>query len=204
MGDGLCRQRTNDRRAHGDLDPGNRRLFRLPARHDLLGVVRADPALEEARRDRELHGLALDGLEVHARKPARVDFVADLGAKACSYPRPVFLLDARHVGRLCLIDKTDWWKRNQRTRTLTGALQPNAGQDLNAGTRGLRGRREDMRQQGSDLRASGGVSHRPPGWPQYRHDSPLSIAAAFLRGLCTLSDLTKYFRIASCRCVLQI
>jgi hypothetical protein len=84
------------------LDARDRGKFRLPAGHELLGVVRLDPALEKSRRDRELHGIALDALDFHAREPAGKNVVSDFGAKAFLHTRPPILIRARHFSMLCL------------------------------------------------------------------------------------------------------
>jgi len=48
--------------------------------------MRLNPALEEARRHRELDGLAVEPVEVHAGEPARIDVVADFRLEAFLHP----------------------------------------------------------------------------------------------------------------------
>ncbi len=69
-GRGLLRQRSQYAGAHAQLDAADGGLLGLPAGKDALGVMRLDPALEEARRDREPHRGFVEALKVHPREPA--------------------------------------------------------------------------------------------------------------------------------------
>jgi hypothetical protein len=96
LGLGLDDGRAQHRRAHDQLYAGDLRLFRLPTGQNPFGIVRLDPTLEEAGRHRQAHGSLLDRFQVHARKPARIDVVADLGAQTPLHPCPAVLIRVRH------------------------------------------------------------------------------------------------------------
>ena len=97
------RQGADHRRAHGELDARKGRLLGLPAGQHPLGVVRLDPALEEARGHRELDGIAFAAVEFHAGEPACVNIVADFGAKAILHAGPSVQIHARHC--VSLLDR---------------------------------------------------------------------------------------------------
>ena len=71
-----------------------------------------DPALQEAGGHREPHRLALAAFELHAREPARINVIADLGAKSIPHARPTLLIRACHSASLFF----DGWMRNAGTR----------------------------------------------------------------------------------------
>ena len=97
FGLGLHRHgRAQHGRAHDQLDAADFRLFRLPAGQHALGIVRLDPALEETGRYRQAHGSLFDRFQVHAREPARIDVVTDLGAQAPFDPCPTLVFCVRH------------------------------------------------------------------------------------------------------------
>jgi hypothetical protein len=118
----LCRlelrcQRADHRRAHGELDAGKAGLLRLPAGQHPLGIVGLDPALEKARRHRQLDGLAVAAVEFQAREPTRIDIVAHLGAKPILHPRPAILVvHVRHVACLLLERWVEHGKRDTSRR----------------------------------------------------------------------------------------
>src|SRR5262249_24641146 len=85
-----------DRRAYDQLDAGDLVVLGLPAGQNALSIMRLNPAFEEAGRHRQAYRTLLDRFQVHAREPARVDVVTDLGAQAFFDPRPALLLPVRH------------------------------------------------------------------------------------------------------------
>jgi hypothetical protein len=82
----FCRRGRAHRRAHGEIDPMHFRQLGPPGREHALGIMRLNPALQEARRHRQAYRGFLDRFQVHARKPARIDVVADLGAQTLFDP----------------------------------------------------------------------------------------------------------------------
>ncbi len=98
----LDRGRAAHRRAHGEIDPMHFRHFGLPAGQNAIGVMRLDPALEEPGRNRQMDAFVLHALQVHARKPARIDVFADARAQPTFYPRPAILFDICHCLRTFL------------------------------------------------------------------------------------------------------
>ena len=99
-----------------DLDAGDARLLGLAASQEFLGVMRLNPALEEARRHREVRRVDLDPFEVHAGKPALENILADFGAKLFLYSQPALLIRARHFFLWCRAVV-----RNSVKRTADGA-----------------------------------------------------------------------------------
>ena len=77
----LDRRRASHRGAHGEIDPVHFRHLGLPAGQNALGIMRLDPALEKARRNRKADAFLLDAFQIHARKPAGVDVFADARAQ---------------------------------------------------------------------------------------------------------------------------
>jgi hypothetical protein len=67
--------------------------------------MRLDPTFEEAGRHRQAHPAFFDRLQVHARKPARIDVVADLYAQALLDPNPALLI---RVGHFFVLNFVDW------------------------------------------------------------------------------------------------
>src|SRR5262249_20744558 len=102
----LGRQWPDHRRAHGQLDAREGGLLGLPAREHALGIMRLDPALEEARGHRQLDGVGLAAVELHAREPARIDVIADLGAKTVLHAAPSILIHAHCCWSL--LRRTGW------------------------------------------------------------------------------------------------
>ena len=101
------RQGPNHRRAHAQLDARKGRLFGLPAGQHPFGVVRLDPALEEAGRHRQMRGVDLDPLKIHAGEPALENILTDLGAKTILHAGPAVHIHARHCVSLLDRRKTD-------------------------------------------------------------------------------------------------
>jgi hypothetical protein len=56
-------------RPNGQIEAAHARLFVLPAGKYAIAIVRLNPALEKAGRDRQSHGLAVDAFELHSAKP---------------------------------------------------------------------------------------------------------------------------------------
>src|SRR5262249_25849417 len=104
-------QRADHRGANRELDPRKVRLFGLPAGQHPLRIVGLDPALEKTRGHGQLDGLSFAAVELHAREPARVDVVADLGAKTILHARPAVQIHARHF--LSRPDGTNRWERGR-------------------------------------------------------------------------------------------
>src|SRR5262249_8034399 len=101
------RQGADDGGAHRELDARKTRLLGLPAGHPPFGIMRLDPALEKARRYRQLDGVALAAVEFHAGKPTRVHVVTDFGAKAVLHARPAVQIHACHLGLFLLLGTND-------------------------------------------------------------------------------------------------
>jgi len=72
----LHRRRTSHRRADGQVDAVHFRHLGLPAGEDAIGVMGLDPALEKSRRNRQADTFIVNALQVHPRKPARIDVLA--------------------------------------------------------------------------------------------------------------------------------
>ena len=66
---------------------------RSPASRPLaaLGIVRLDPALEEAGRHRQMGGLGVHPLQVHTGEPTLEDILADFGVDFSLFS-PMFLI----------------------------------------------------------------------------------------------------------------
>ena len=92
----LGRRRADHRAAHADLDLLDVGVLALPAGHDPVGIVRLDPALEEARRHRQMRGVDLDALQIHAGEPTLENILADFGAELFFHSQPTFLIRAGH------------------------------------------------------------------------------------------------------------
>ena len=90
----------DDGRADRELDTRKARLLGLPAGQHPLGIVRLDPALEKTCRDRQFDRIPVAAIELHACEPARIDILADFGAKPLLHARPTLLFHVRH--RVCL------------------------------------------------------------------------------------------------------
>src|SRR5579872_5609100 len=90
------------RGAHGEIDPVHFRHFGLPAGKNPLGVMRLDPALEKARRDRKVDAFVLNALQIHAGKPTRVHVLADARPQPAFHARPTILIHVRHCVRHCV------------------------------------------------------------------------------------------------------
>ena len=56
-------------------------VLALPAGQDAVGVVRLNPTLEKPRRYRQMRGVGIDPLQVHAGKPALKYIFANFSAK---------------------------------------------------------------------------------------------------------------------------
>jgi hypothetical protein len=84
-----------------DVDLLDIGVLALPAGQHAIGVVRLDPALEEARRHREVRRVDLDPFEIHAGKPALENILADFGAKLFLHSQPALLIRARHFFLWC-------------------------------------------------------------------------------------------------------
>jgi hypothetical protein len=56
--------------ADDQIETAHAGLLVLPAGKHAIGVVRLDPALQEAGRNRQSHRLAVDAFELHPGKPA--------------------------------------------------------------------------------------------------------------------------------------
>ncbi len=97
LGGGVAQHRG----AMDQIDAPHRRQLRLPAGEQLVGVVRLHPALEEAGRHREPHGVALDGVVTHGGEPALEDLLADRGAQPLLHAQPAFLIGQAHGRRSC-------------------------------------------------------------------------------------------------------
>ncbi|MGY4300822.1 hypothetical protein ACVWXN_008917 [Bradyrhizobium sp. i1.4.4] len=69
------------RGANGEIDAMNFRRLGLPARQYALGIMRLNPALQEARRHREPHALLLHAFQIHTGEPARIDVFAYVRAQ---------------------------------------------------------------------------------------------------------------------------
>src|SRR6476469_7574952 len=59
--------------------------------------MRLNPALQKPRRHRELDGLAIHAIEIHARKPTRINVLADFGLETFLYPYPALLVRGGHL-----------------------------------------------------------------------------------------------------------
>ena len=95
-----------------DLDLLDVGVLALPAGQHAIGVVRLDPALEEARRHRQMRRVDLDPLQVHAGKPALENVLADFGAKLLLHSQPALLIRARHFFLWCrMVFLGTRWKR---------------------------------------------------------------------------------------------
>ena len=73
----LGRRGGAHRGAHAEIDPMHSRHLGLPTGQHALGIMRLNPALEEARRNRKVDAFRLDAFQVHPRKPARIDVFSD-------------------------------------------------------------------------------------------------------------------------------
>ena len=116
----LGRRRADHRAAHADLDLLDVGVLALPAGQHAFGIVRLDPALEEARRHRQMRGVDLDALQVHAGEPALENVLADFGAELFFHSQPTLLIRACHF----LFSEVGWLRRNSVKRTAVIPLEP--------------------------------------------------------------------------------
>src|SRR5262249_41543235 len=117
-------QSAQYRRAYREFDAREAALLSLPAGQDPLGIMRLNPALEEAGRHRQLHGITLAAVKLHAREPAGVDIVADFGPQTLPNTCPALLIHCRHLHRV----SSDRQRRMGRTKT-TAELPAPIGAD---------------------------------------------------------------------------
>ena len=96
----IGRRGADHRAAHADLDLLDFRLLGLPAGQQAVGVMRLDPALEEPRRHRQVYHVRLEPFQIHARKPALKNVLADFGAKPFLDSLPPLLIRARSLNFL--------------------------------------------------------------------------------------------------------
>jgi hypothetical protein len=96
----LRRHRADHRAAHADVQLLHFGVLALPTGQQTLAVVRLDPALQEARRHRQMGGGFVNPVELHAREPALENLLADLRAQPALYTLPALLIRGCHF--LCL------------------------------------------------------------------------------------------------------
>src|ERR1700759_4987351 len=81
--------------------------LRLPGREHAFGVMRLDPALQEARRHRKPHAFVLHAFQVHAREPACIDVLAHARAQTAFDARPTILFRICHCEKLFKCELSD-------------------------------------------------------------------------------------------------
>ena len=115
--------------AHADLDPRDLLDLGLEGVEHAVEVVRLDPALEEAGRDRQTGRSAGHGLQLQAGEPAREHVLAELGPQPALHPgpgRPVIRVAATVaapvvVARHRSVDTHHWLSRRCPRRPAGGA-----------------------------------------------------------------------------------
>src|SRR5581483_6755451 len=123
----LCGRRRPDRCAHGKIDPVHFGCLRLPGREHAFGIMRLDPALQEARRHRKPHAFVLYAFQIHAREPACVDVLAYTRAQTAFDARPTILFRICHCEKLFKVSKGTFVDRRCRfpaNGATSGGLAP--------------------------------------------------------------------------------
>jgi hypothetical protein len=116
----LGRRGTTHRGAHSKIDLMHFRHFGLPARQHTIGVVRLDPALEEAGGNRQMDTFLLHGFEIHPREPAGIDVFSDAGTQPTLHPRPPILFHVCHLPDY-FSEKSNSWGLKTALRTFAKA-----------------------------------------------------------------------------------
>jgi hypothetical protein len=111
--------------AHENLDARHARLFRLPQGQQTVLVVRHDPRLEEARRQRQIDGAGVGLLEGRPAEPAAEDILAELGTEPLLHTRPLVGIRQHCSHASALPSRADRFRLAQcsRHRRLAGSAR---------------------------------------------------------------------------------